>query len=72
MLVRDLIKMLLEFNLDATVSVNGLFDESESVNFSWVSDDDGSGVDDRKSCRHLFLETDNRNDESENIDGGGV
>ena len=62
--VRDLIRELLEFNLDATVTVNGLYDESENVNLTWI---ERMGSDSKKDCVHVFIETDNLQDKDDDV-----
>ena len=69
--VRDFIRELLKFNMDATVSINGLYDESENINFSWTGSDHDGGLEESKLvASHVFLETDNRNDTPEHKTNG--
>ena len=59
MTVRELIMELLDFNLDATVSIHTIYNDSESINFSWISGDGGYSVDESKAITsHVFLESD--------------
>ena len=66
--VRDLIIELLNYNLDATVSILGLYDESEDIFFSWCGGDSCSVIDSKKECCHLFLETNCRTEETEGME----
>lgn len=61
--VRELITELLQYNLDATVSINGLYEESENIHMSWIASDSNDTNESKKHCEHLFLETDYKNEE---------
>lgn len=62
MKVKELIRELLQYNLDASVSMNALYEESDIINFSWVNDNEYGSIDEsKKECSHLFLETEYRN-----------
>ena len=63
--IKDLIIKLLEYNPNATVSINGLYEESEQIYFSWIGNDSTTTEESKKECTHLFLETEYKNQEIE-------
>lgn len=63
--VRELITELLQYNLDANVSLNAVNEESENICFSWINENEYTSINEsKKECRHLFIETETRNEEN--------
>ena len=62
--VRELILYLLDFNMEAPIHLNALYEESDGLHISWSNECETSNVlESKKECACVFFETVSRFEE---------